>query len=83
MDVSKRLKEFGLNDKQITIYRSLLKSGPSTIVNLPNRLKLNRTTVHLLVKELLDRRILIKKEGSLKLSLQRFLKHFLFSNMQL
>lgn len=81
MDVSKRLKEFGLNDKQITIYRSLLKSGPSTIVNLSNRLKLNRTTVHLLVKELLDRHILVevidKKRRFVKAESPEIFKTFL------
>ena len=49
------LQEFGLNDKEITIYLTLLKSGPSTIMDLARKTAIKRSTTHNNVEELIKK----------------------------
>lgn len=49
------LQEFGLNDKEITIYLTLLKSGPSTIMDLARKTDIKRSTTHNNVEELIKK----------------------------
>ena len=49
------LQEFGLNDKEITIYLTLLKSGPSTIMDLARKTGIKRSTTHNNVEELIKK----------------------------
>lgn len=49
------LQEFGLNDKEITIYLTLLKTGPSTIMDLARKTAIKRSTTHNNVEELIKK----------------------------
>jgi len=49
------LQEFGLNDKEITIYLTLLKVGPSTIMDLARKTGIKRSTTHNNVEELIKK----------------------------
>lgn len=49
------LTEFGLNDKEVTIYLTLLKTGPSTIMDLSRKTGIKRSTTHNNVEELIKK----------------------------
>jgi len=49
------LKDFGLTDKEITVYLTLLKSGPNTIMNLARETDIKRSTTHNTVEELIKK----------------------------
>jgi sugar-specific transcriptional regulator TrmB len=59
VDISKQvfgyLQEFGLNDKEINIYLTLLKTGPSTIMDLARKTAIKRSTTHNNVEELIKK----------------------------
>lgn len=49
------LVDFGLNDKEISIYISLLQAGPSTIMDLSRKTGIKRSTTHNNVEELIKK----------------------------
>jgi sugar-specific transcriptional regulator TrmB len=49
------LVDFGLNDKEISIYISLLQAGPSTIMDLSRKTSIKRSTTHNNVEELIKK----------------------------
>lgn len=49
------LVDFGLTDKEVTIYMSLLKTGPITIMNLARETGIKRSTTHNTVEELIKK----------------------------
>ncbi len=49
------LVDFGLNDKEISIYLSLLQAGPSTIMDLSRKTSIKRSTTHNNVEELIKK----------------------------
>src|SRR3990172_12433706 len=49
------LIDFGLTDKEITVYLSLLKTGPNTIMNLSRETGIKRSTTHNTVEELIKK----------------------------
>jgi len=49
------LLDFGLTDKEITVYLSLLKTGPNTIMNLSRETGIKRSTTHNTVEELIKK----------------------------
>lgn len=49
------LQDFGLNDKEIIIYLSLLKYGPNTIMDLARKTEIKRSTTHNNVEELIKK----------------------------
>lgn len=49
------LTEFGLNDKEVVIYLTLLKTGPSTIMDLSRKTGIKRSTTHNNVEELIKK----------------------------
>ncbi len=51
------LKIFGLTDKEITIYLTLLRTGPNTIMNLSRETGIKRSTTHNNVEELIKKGI--------------------------
>lgn len=49
------LLDFGLTDKEITVYTTLLKTGPNTIMNLARETNIKRSTTHNTVEELIKK----------------------------
>lgn len=49
------LVDFGLTDKEITVYLTLLKTGPNTIMNLARETGIKRSTTHNTVEELIKK----------------------------
>jgi len=49
------LLDFGLTDKEITVYLCLLKTGPNTIMNLARETGIKRSTTHNTVEELIKK----------------------------
>jgi sugar-specific transcriptional regulator TrmB len=49
------LTDFGLNDKEIELYMTLLKTGPSTIMDLSRESGIKRSTTHNNVEELIKK----------------------------
>jgi sugar-specific transcriptional regulator TrmB len=49
------LEEFGLTEREIRLYLSLLKSGPNTIMNLSRETGVKRSTTHNNVEELIKK----------------------------
>jgi sugar-specific transcriptional regulator TrmB len=49
------LLDFGLTDKEIIVYVSLLKSGPSSIMNIARKTGIKRSTCHNYVEELISK----------------------------
>lgn len=49
------LLDFGLTDKEITVYTTLLKTGPNTIMNLARETGIKRSTTHNTVEELIKK----------------------------
>lgn len=49
------LQDFGLTDKEVTVYLTLLKSGPNTIMNLARETGIKRSTTHNTVEELVKK----------------------------
>ncbi len=49
------LLDFGLTDKEITVYTTLLKTGPNTIMNLARETSIKRSTTHNTVEELIKK----------------------------
>src|SRR5260221_2854692 len=49
------LIDFGITDKEITVYLTLLKSGPNTIMNLARETGIKRSTTHNTVEELIKK----------------------------
>lgn len=49
------LLDFGLTEKEIIIYLSLLKTGPNTIMNLSRETGIKRSTTHNTVEELIKK----------------------------
>ncbi len=49
------LLDFGLTDKEVTVYLTLLKSGPNTIMNLARETGIKRSTTHNTVEELVKK----------------------------
>ena len=46
------LKQFGLNDKQISLYTSALRAGKTPITQLARLAGINRTSAYYLIEEL-------------------------------
>ncbi|MEP7103801.1 MAG: helix-turn-helix domain-containing protein [Candidatus Dojkabacteria bacterium] len=53
--VKSYLLDFGLNDKEVVIYLTLLKTGPSTIMDLSRKTGIKRSTTHNNVEELIKK----------------------------
>lgn len=51
--LSKQLREFGLSDKEITVYVSLLKDGSDTAANIAKKANLNRSTTYVQLEALM------------------------------
>lgn len=49
------LLDFGLTDKEISVYTTLLKTGPNTIMNLARETSIKRSTTHNTVEELIKK----------------------------
>jgi sugar-specific transcriptional regulator TrmB len=49
------LVDFGLTDKEILVYTTLLKTGPNTIMNLARETDIKRSTTHNTVEELIKK----------------------------
>lgn len=49
------LLDFGLNDKEIICYITLLKTGPNTIMNLSRETGIKRSTTHNIVEDLIEK----------------------------
>ncbi len=49
------LVDFGLTEKEIIVYLTLLKSGPNTIMNLARETSIKRSTTHNTVEELIKK----------------------------
>lgn len=49
------LLDFGLTEKEITVYTTLLKTGPNTIMNLARETGIKRSTTHNTVEELIKK----------------------------
>lgn len=49
------LVDFGLTDKEIVVYTTLLKTGPNTIMNLARETDIKRSTTHNTVEELIKK----------------------------
>lgn len=49
------LIDFGLTEKEITVYMTLLKTGPNTIMNLARETGIKRSTTHNTVEELIKK----------------------------
>ncbi len=49
------LIDFGLTDKEVTVYLTLLKTGPNTIMNLARETGIKRSTTHNTVEELIKK----------------------------
>ncbi|MFS8130695.1 MAG: TrmB family transcriptional regulator [Candidatus Dojkabacteria bacterium] len=49
------LQEYGLTPTESLIYLNLLERGPSTVLDISRKTKLNRSTVHLNIEELINR----------------------------
>lgn len=49
------LVDFGLTEKEITVYMTLLKTGPNTIMNLARETGIKRSTTHNTVEELIKK----------------------------
>lgn len=49
------LLDFGLTDKEVTCYLTLLKTGPNTIMNLSRETGIKRSTTHNTVEELIKK----------------------------
>ena len=54
-EVLEFLKEFGLSEREINLYFSLLKLGPNTIMNLSRQTGVKRSTTHNNVEELINK----------------------------
>lgn len=54
MDILKLLKEYGLTDKEISVYLSLIKLGPSPVRILALESKVNRGTTYDILKNLIS-----------------------------
>lgn len=64
------LKQFGLSEKESQIYLSLLRSGPASVMELSNRLNLNRTSAHLLCEKLKEVGIVVELQVKAKRKLK-------------
>lgn len=53
--VKSYLEDFGLSDKEITLYFTLLKTGPNSIMNLSRETGIKRSTTHNNVEELIKK----------------------------
>ncbi|MCA9387326.1 winged helix-turn-helix transcriptional regulator, partial [Candidatus Dojkabacteria bacterium] len=49
------LEEFNLGDREVSIYLTLLKTGPNTIMNLARETGIKRSTTHNNVEELIKK----------------------------
>src|SRR5690606_10591262 len=49
------LIEFGLSEREITLYLTLLKTGPNTIMNLARETQIKRSTTHNNIEELIKK----------------------------
>lgn len=54
------LKELGLNEKEATVYFTLLKSGPSSILNISKNSNLKRSTIYNIVNSLFTKKLVRK-----------------------
>jgi predicted transcriptional regulator len=59
-----QLKNFGLSDKEISLYLAVLANGPATATNLARASDLKRPTVYVLLESLLDRGLLAQEKIS-------------------
>lgn len=57
--LEKQLQCLGLNEKESRIYLAALEAGATTISELAERAKMKRTSAHLIVRELLNKRVLL------------------------
>lgn len=53
--IEKFLIDFGLNEKEISIYLALLRSGPSTVMDISRDTAIKRSTTHNTVEELIKK----------------------------
>lgn len=63
MSINPLLKKIGLNDKEILVYLTLLKSGKTTPAQLAKLTKINRATIYNIVKSLLTIGIIAEDLG--------------------
>jgi len=70
-----QLKNFGLSDKEISLYLAVLANGPTTATNLARAAGLKRPTVYVLLETLLDRGLLAseKNKGKQFLKFRRWI----------
>lgn len=61
--ISEELKKLGLNDKQITVYLSVLEQGKATHIAISRITKINRTTVYSVAKELAEKGLITEDLG--------------------
>lgn len=54
-DISSKLVELGLSDKEAKTYLSALELGPSTILDISKNSKVNRATTYYIISELIDK----------------------------
>lgn len=52
--VEKTLTQFGLNDREIKVYMALLRLGSAPIRAIADEVQINRTTVHDMLRKLID-----------------------------
>lgn len=69
MKIEKALKKYGLNDKEITVYTSLLQIGPSSVSKIADKSKIARSTVYEVLKDLV-------KKGLVNHYLKKKVKYF-------
>ena len=53
MEIQVILKNFGLSEKEIAIYLSLIELGPSSVREISNKSKVNRGTTYDILKALI------------------------------
>lgn len=58
--ITEFLKQLGLNDKQSTVYLTVLEQGKSTPQQISRITKINRTTVYSVGKELVDKQLIVE-----------------------
>ncbi len=69
MKIEKSLKKYGLTDKEILVYISLLQLGPSSVSKISDKAKVARSTVYEVLKDL-------AKKGIVNHYLKKKIKYF-------
>ena len=58
MKIEQTLKEFGLDEKEIAVYLSLLQLGGGSILDIASQSKVKRTTVYEIIKNLKNKNLI-------------------------